>query len=68
LLALKGDREAAYGREAPYQSTFAVRKRSALPITLTDDRAMAAAATTGDSSRPNKGYSTPAANGMPATL
>jgi hypothetical protein len=53
---------------SPCHPTFTLRKRSAFPITLTDDNAMAAAATTGDSSRPNKGYSTPAARGMPATL
>ena len=50
------------------QSTRVARKRKALAITLTEDRAMAAAATTGESSQPKKGYSTPAARGMPATL
>ena len=38
----------------PY-ATFTVRSRSALPITLTDESAIAAAATTGDSSRPENG-------------
>lgn len=36
-------------------STFTVRSRSALPITLTDDSAIAAAATTGERSTPKKG-------------
>ena len=36
-------------------STFTERSRSALAITLTDDRAMAAAATTGDNSNPKNG-------------
>ena len=49
-------------------SIFTVRRRSALLMTLTDDSAIAAAATTGDSSHPKNGYSTPAASGMPATL
>jgi hypothetical protein len=51
-----------------HHSTFAARRRSALATTLTDDRAIAAAAMTGDRSRPKKGYGTPAASGMPATL
>lgn len=50
------------------QSTETVRKRSAFAMTLTDDNAIAAAATTGESSKPKNGYSTPAASGMPATL
>jgi hypothetical protein len=37
-------------------------------MTLTDDSAIAAAATTGDSSSPKNGYRTPAASGIPATL
>jgi hypothetical protein len=53
---------------APTHSTLTARSRSALPMTLTDDRAMAAAATTGDNSMPENGYRTPAASGMPATL
>ena len=44
----KGDSEAL-----PHSSTR--RRRSELPITLTDDRAIAAAATMGDNSRPNTG-------------
>ena len=39
-----------------------MRSLSALAITLTDDSAIAAAATTGDSSSPKDGYSTPAAS------
>ncbi len=54
--------------QKPAQSTFNVRRRSAFAITLTDDSAIAAAATTGESSTPKNGYSTPAASGMPATL
>ena len=44
------------------------RRRSALPMTETELRAMASAATIGLSSRPKAGYSTPAASGTPATL
>ena len=44
------------------------RKRSALLITDTEDRLIAAAAMTGLSSRPNTGYSTPAATGIPSAL
>ena len=39
----------------PCQSTFNVRRRNELPMTLTDDKAIAAAATTGDSSKPKNG-------------
>lgn len=39
----------------PGSQTFIDLSRSALPMTLTDDSAMAAAAMTGDSSRPNTG-------------
>ena len=49
-------------------STRTARSRSAFAITLTDDSAIAAAATTGDNNRPENGYSTPAASGMPAVL
>lgn len=42
--------------------------RSALPTTLTDDRAIAAAAMIGDSRMPKNGYNTPAATGTPAAL
>jgi len=42
--------------------------RSALPTTLTDDNAIAAAAMIGDSSTPNVGYRIPAAIGTPAAL
>ena len=37
----------------------------ALPITLTDDSAIAAAAMMGESRMPKNGYSTPAATGTP---
>jgi len=44
------------------------RSRSALPTTLTEDSAIAAAAIIGDSRMPKKGYRTPAAIGTPAEL
>lgn len=44
------------------------RKRSALVMTDTDDRLIAAAAIIGDSRVPVNGYSTPAATGMPMAL
>lgn len=44
------------------------RRRSALPITLTELRLIAALAIIGLSRRPKNGYSTPAAIGMPSTL
>lgn len=40
---------------ASHQSTLTVRSRNELAMTLTEDRAIAAAATTGDSSTPKKG-------------
>ena len=43
-------------------------KRSALPMTDTDERLIAAAASIGLSSRPKKGNSTPAAMGTPSEL
>ena len=49
------DQRRACGGGATWPSTSSVRRRSALPITLTDESAIAAAATTGDSSRPKKG-------------
>lgn len=42
--------------------------RSALPITDTELKLMAAAAIIGESSMPKKGYNTPAATGTPNTL
>jgi len=44
------------------------RSRRALPITDTELRDMAAAAMTGDSRIPKKGYSRPAATGTPRVL
>ena len=44
------------------------RSRSALAITETDDRLIAALAITGDSSNPSSGYSTLAATGTPSAL
>ena len=53
-------------RMPPYNRTPLSRK--ALDITDTDDRLIAAAAMIGDSKSPVKGYSTPAATGMPTAL
>lgn len=44
------------------------RNLKAFVMTETDDRLMAADAIIGDSSRPNTGYSTPAATGTPTVL
>ena len=44
------------------------RKRMELLITETELKLIAAAATIGDSSRPNAGYSAPAAIGTPSAL
>jgi hypothetical protein len=54
-------------RHTPFH-TFAPRSRSALPITDTDEKLIAAAASIGDSSHPVQGKSTPAAIGTPAAL
>lgn len=51
--------------EACQGPAMTVGSRGTLPIALTDVAPSPAAATTGDSSRPRKGYRTPAANGMP---
>ena len=48
--------------------TFAPRNRNALKITLAELRLIASAAIMGDSSQPVKGYSNPAAIGMPSAL
>ena len=48
--------------------SLTVRNRNALPITLTEDSDIAAAAKTGDSKIPKNGYSNPAAIGIPAVL
>jgi hypothetical protein len=53
-------------RAAPYRA--AVRSRSALAMTDTELKLIAAAAIMGDSSRPVNGYNTPAAMGTPAAL
>ncbi len=50
------------------QPNRAVLSRSALPTTLTEDSAIAAAAITGESRIPKNGYSAPAATGTPAAL
>jgi len=46
--------------DAPGHHSRAVRSRIALPITLTEDSAIAAAAMIGESRMPKIGYSTPA--------
>ena len=53
-------------RGPPYN--FTPFNLNALPITLTELSAMAAAASMGDSSHPVSGNSTPAATGMPRAL
>ena len=53
---------------APGHCSSSPRNRSALPMTETELRLMAAAAIIGLSSRPKTGYRTPAATGMPAAL
>jgi hypothetical protein len=50
------------------QPNLARANLNALPITLTEDNAIAAAPIIGDSRMPNTGYSTPAAIGTPAAL
>jgi len=49
-------------------SKGALRSRSALLTTETELRLIASAAIIGDSTRPNAGYSTPAASGTPMPL
>ncbi len=53
---------------APSRYTLTRRSRSALPITDTELKDMAAAAIMGDSRMPKNGYSTPAAMGTPRLL
>jgi hypothetical protein len=48
--------------------TSTCRNLSAFPMTDTELKLIAAAAITGESSSPKKGYSTPAAIGTPAAL
>ena len=60
--------EATRSRGYPEYQISAVRNRSALPITDTELKLMAAAAIMGESRIPNTGYSTPAAMGTPAEL
>ena len=52
----------------PVSEILADRSLSELPMTLTDDSAMAAAAMAGDNVSPKNGYRTPAATGTPAVL
>lgn len=47
---------------------FSLRSRNALAITETEEKLIASAAITGESSTPKTGYSTPAAIGTPAVL
>jgi len=58
----------AYAIAARSAHNWARRKRSALPITDTDDRLIAALAIIGLSSSPSHGKSTPAATGTPSAL
>ena len=53
-----------YGGQIPE----AVRKRNEFETTVTDESAIAPAASTGESSHPVKGYRAPAATGISATL
>lgn len=55
-------------RELHHADSRSRASRRALPITLTDDNAIAAAPIAGDSSRPKAGYKIPAAIGTPAAL
>jgi hypothetical protein len=48
--------------------SFKLRRRNAFPMTDTELRLMAAAAIIGLNNKPNTGYKTPAAIGIPATL
>ena len=48
--------------------SFTLRNLSALVITDTELKLIAAAAIIGESNKPKNGYSTPAAMGMPSTL
>jgi len=54
------------GEASSYKRAF--RSRNALPITDTELRLIAAAATMGESRRPKTGYRTPAASGTPSAL
>ena len=56
------------GERWRWHQSFIVRSRSALLITETELRLMAAPAIIGLSSKPKKGYSRPAATGMPRAL
>ena len=47
---------------------LALRNRSALPMTETDDKLIVSAAMSGLNSQPVSGYSTPAASGIPKAL
>src|SRR6185437_6608818 len=58
--------DTAHALQSGYRRTE--RRRSALPITDTDESDIARAAMTGLSRMPNAGYSTPAAIGMPMLL
>jgi hypothetical protein len=54
--------------ERPERHSLAVRNRSALPITDTEDKLIARLAITGESSNPKAGYNRPAAIGTPSAL
>ncbi len=52
----------------PFCYSFMRLRRSAFKITDTELKLIAAAAMMGESSKPKKGYSTPAATGIPSKL
>jgi [protein-PII] uridylyltransferase len=67
-LLAAGARTRPGGGGSQLTHNFSDRSRKALPTTLTELSAIAAAAITGDSRSPNTGYSTPAATGTPKPL
>ena len=67
LLAMTvGARRTTHDSERYLRLTL--RSRSALVMTVTDEKLIAAAAIIGDRTRPNNGYSAPAATGTPTVL
>ena len=62
------DREPVRNGDQPDSENAGRRSRSALPMTETELKLMAAAAIIGERSSPKNGYSAPAAIGTPAAL
>jgi hypothetical protein len=60
--------EIIFGAGLPGSYIFALRSRSALLMTDTELRLIAAAAIIGDNNRPKNGYSRPAATGTPSEV